>query len=357
MRGHLRQRLLPTPGAQLRLPITPPPFRNHGNYVISLNQFVKWLAGQVEAGGHRSVHGASPASRCCSRASAWSASAPATAASARTATPAGTVEPGRRHPRQGHDLRRRRPRPPHQAAAARAAARRTRAGAVRDRPQGAVGRPGRPPGAGTVIHTLGYPLRAGGVRRQLASTRCRRAASRSASSSASTTTIRCSIRTPRSSASSCTRSSPTCCAGGHLVRFGAKALPEGGWNTQPTLYADGALIAGDAANFVNSMRLKGIHLAMRSGMLAAETAFDAVRAGDTSAAPARGATRPRSTPARSAPSCIRCATSTRRSPAALYAGAAFAGLAMADRRRVGRATLDRPARATRGWRRSTPTTA
>ena len=71
--------------------------------------------------------------------------------------------------------------------------------------------------------------------------------------------------------------------GGHLVRFGAKALPEGGWNTQPTLYADGALIAGDAANFVNSMRLKGIHLAMRSGMLAAETAFDAVRAGDTSA--------------------------------------------------------------------------
>ena len=38
---------------------------------------------------------------------------------------------------------------------------------------------------------------------------------------------------------------------------------------------DGGLIVGDAANFVNSMRLKGIHLAMRSGMLAAETAFDA----------------------------------------------------------------------------------
>ena len=37
------------------------------------------------------------------------------------------------------------------------------------------------------------------------------------------------------------------------------------------------------AGFLNSMRLKGIHLAMRTGMLAAETAFDAVRAGDTSA--------------------------------------------------------------------------
>ncbi len=68
------------------------------------------------------------------------------------------------------------------------------------------------------------------------------------------------------------------------MRFGAKALPEGGWNTQPTLYADGALIVGDAANFVNSMRLKGIHLAMRSGMLAAETAFEAVRQNDTSKA-------------------------------------------------------------------------
>ena len=47
-----------------------------------------------------------------------------------------------------------------------------------------------------------------------------------------------------------------------------------------SVYADGVLIAGDAGGFLNSMRLKGIHLAMRTGMLAAETAFDAVRAGD-----------------------------------------------------------------------------
>ncbi len=62
--------------------------------------------------------------------------------------------------------------------------------------------------------------------------------------------------------------------GGHMQRYGAKALPEGGWRTQPRLYVDGGLIVGDSANFVNSLRLKGIHLAMRSGMLAAETAFD-----------------------------------------------------------------------------------
>jgi electron-transferring-flavoprotein dehydrogenase len=72
--------------------------------------------------------------------------------------------------------------------------------------------------------------------------------------------------------------------GGRLVRYGAKALPEGGWNTVPRVYADGALIAGDAGGFVNSVRLKGIHLAMRTGMLAADTAFDAQRRGDTSAA-------------------------------------------------------------------------
>jgi len=72
--------------------------------------------------------------------------------------------------------------------------------------------------------------------------------------------------------------------GGQMIRYGAKALPEGGWNTIPQPYMDGALIAGDAGGFLNSMRLKGIHLAMRTGMLAAESAFEAIRAGDTSAA-------------------------------------------------------------------------
>ena len=103
--------------------------------------------------------------------------------------------------------------------------------------------------------------------------------------------------------------------GGKLVRYGAKALPEGGWHTIPKLYTEGALIAGDAGGFMNSMRLKGIHLAMRTGMFAAETAFDAVRGGDMSAA-ALKAIRTASTRAPSGRSCIRCATSTRRSATA-----------------------------------------
>jgi len=72
--------------------------------------------------------------------------------------------------------------------------------------------------------------------------------------------------------------------GGHMIRYGAKALPEGGWNTIPQVFMNGGLIAGDAGGYMNSMRLKGIHLAMRTGMLAAETAFEAVRKGDTSIA-------------------------------------------------------------------------
>jgi electron-transferring-flavoprotein dehydrogenase len=73
-------------------------------------------------------------------------------------------------------------------------------------------------------------------------------------------------------------------SGGQMVRYGAKALPEGGWLTLPECAVAGALIVGDAAGFLNSVRLKGVHLAMKSGMLAAETAFAAIVEGDTSEA-------------------------------------------------------------------------
>jgi electron-transferring-flavoprotein dehydrogenase len=71
--------------------------------------------------------------------------------------------------------------------------------------------------------------------------------------------------------------------GGKLVRYGAKTVPYGGWYSMPRTYVDGGLIIGDSASFLNSQRLKGIHMAIKSGMLAAETVFKALRAGDTSA--------------------------------------------------------------------------
>jgi electron-transferring-flavoprotein dehydrogenase len=66
--------------------------------------------------------------------------------------------------------------------------------------------------------------------------------------------------------------------GAKLLRYGAKAIPEGGLYAMPQNYADGLLVIGDSAGFLNGMRLKGIHLAVKSGMLAAETAIDAVLA-------------------------------------------------------------------------------
>lgn len=72
--------------------------------------------------------------------------------------------------------------------------------------------------------------------------------------------------------------------GGKLIRYGAKAIPEGGYWAIPRPYADGVLLVGDTAGFLNAQRLKGIHLAIKTGMLAAETAHEALRASD--AAPA-----------------------------------------------------------------------
>jgi electron-transferring-flavoprotein dehydrogenase len=116
-------------------------------------------------------------------------------------------------------------------------------------------------------------------------------------------------------------------AGGTLVRYGAKALPEGGWHTIPRLVMDGALIAGDAGGFVNSLRLKGIHLAMRTGMHAADAAFDAVRDGAVSraalsaydAAIARGPVKRELYPVRNVHQAFEHG---------LFAGMAFAGLSM-----------------------------
>ncbi len=62
--------------------------------------------------------------------------------------------------------------------------------------------------------------------------------------------------------------------------WGAKAIPEGGFYALPRqLSLTGALLTGDSAGFVNVPALKGIHYAMWSGILAAETIFDVLKAG------------------------------------------------------------------------------
>ena len=70
--------------------------------------------------------------------------------------------------------------------------------------------------------------------------------------------------------------------GGKLVEYGAKTLPEGGYYAIPKMFTDNALIVGDSAGLVAMPALKGIHLAIKSGMLAAQTAADALSENDTS---------------------------------------------------------------------------
>ena len=271
-----------TPKKHIRLPITPPPFRNHGNYIISLNKFTRWLAAQVEAEGidlfwgfaaqavlfdGQRVIGVRTGDRGVGK----------------DGQPRGMFEPGAdirarvtifADGVRGHLTKE--------------LMRVLQLGDQSEPAQFAIGLkelwdiPRDRLAPGTVVHTLGYPLRQeefGG------SWLYAMPDGRVSIGFVVGLDYQDPLLDPYS-AFQRFKQHPFIAgllSGGQVVRYGAKALPEGGWNTQPRLFMDGGLIVGDAANFVNSMRLKGIHLAMRSGMLAAETAFDAVRAGDTSA--------------------------------------------------------------------------
>ncbi|HEY4642724.1 MAG TPA: electron transfer flavoprotein-ubiquinone oxidoreductase [Thermoanaerobaculia bacterium] len=70
--------------------------------------------------------------------------------------------------------------------------------------------------------------------------------------------------------------------GGKMISAGAKAIPEGGYFSMPRMYGDGFMITGDSAGYLNGARLKGIHLGIKSGMLAAEAAFHALLSEDYS---------------------------------------------------------------------------
>ena len=271
-----------TPKNQIRLPITPPPFRNHGNYIISLNKFTRWLAGLVEAEGIDLFTGF-PAQSILSDGSRVVGVRTGDKGIGRHGEKKANFEPGADVLAKVTIL----------ADGVRGNLTKE---VIRNLQLGDPAHPGeyaiglkeiwevpadRVP-AGTVIHSLGYPLRqeefGGSFLYAMPDGRI-----------SIGFVVGLSYRDPLFDPHAAFQRYKLhpfvrrILDGGQMIRYGAKALPEGGWNTQPTLYFNGGMIVGDAANFVNSMRLKGIHLAMRSGMLAAEAAFDAVRVGDTSA--------------------------------------------------------------------------
>ncbi len=67
--------------------------------------------------------------------------------------------------------------------------------------------------------------------------------------------------------------------GAKRVSYGARAISDGGYQSVPRLVMPGAALIGDCAGFLNVPRIKGTHTAMKSGMMAAEAAFEAVQAG------------------------------------------------------------------------------
>jgi electron-transferring-flavoprotein dehydrogenase len=69
--------------------------------------------------------------------------------------------------------------------------------------------------------------------------------------------------------------------GGERVAWGAKALPGGGYWSMPELHMPGAVLVGDSAGMVDTMALKGVHHCLKSGALAAETIYAALKEGST----------------------------------------------------------------------------
>lgn len=63
---------------------------------------------------------------------------------------------------------------------------------------------------------------------------------------------------------------------GRRIGYGARALQEGGWQSLPKLTFPGGMLIGDSAGFLNVPKIKGIHMAMKSAMVAAETLHQAV---------------------------------------------------------------------------------
>ena len=271
-----------TPRGRIPLPIVPPPLRNHGNYIASLGKVVRWLATRAESAGTDLFPGFPAVSALVEG---------DRVVGVRTGD-RGLDRNGNRKPNfeQGIDIR-------------------AKVTVLAEGPLGTVTKQlvsrfgldaGRHPqvfalgvkevwecpkgslSPGRVIHTMGYPL------------------DRETFGGAFIyhmgddlldigLVVGLDYRNPRLNPHhefQRLKAHPAIApmlAGARLLSYGAKAIPEGGWYAIPRSYLDGCLIAGDSASMLNSMRLKGIHTGMKSGMIAAEVILEALLAEDTSA--------------------------------------------------------------------------
>ena len=264
-----------------KLPIVPPPLRDHGNYVISINRFVKWLAAKVEEAGITIFTGFAGSELLFDTDGVTGVRTDDKGVD-KEGNPKANFEPG-------YDL--------HSKITILAEGSRgsctkqlterfqlespehaqTYGVGIKELWEVPAGRVAK----GEVIYTLGYPLTGQeyggawvyGISDTLLSVGY---------------VVGLDYQDPRLDPHHVYQSFKQhslmrpLLEGGKMVRYGAKSLPYGGWLTMPKLAGKGWMILGDSASMLNSQRLKGIHLAIKSGMLAAETAFESMRVGDHS---------------------------------------------------------------------------
>ena len=267
-----------TSGSSWKLPITPPPLRNHGNYIVSLNKLVKWLGGLVEKSGVNLF------TQFSGRNLIYEGGGIAGVITEdkgvdKEGKPKDNYTPG-------YELR---AKVTVLAEGPRGSLTKEMVSKLKldglnpqvygigikelwDVPEGRV----QP---GFVAHTLGWPLDSsmygGGWLYGLPGNRV-----------STGMVISLDYHDPRFDPHEAFQKYKThpfikrILEGGKLVRYGAKTVPYGGWYSMPRQYVDGGLIIGDSASLLNSQRLKGIHIAIKSGMLAAETVFEALKTGD-----------------------------------------------------------------------------
>ena len=268
-----------TKDSSFRFPMTPPPFQNKGNYVVSLNKIVKWLGGLVESAGVNVFKEFGGAELVYAENGGVAGVITEDKGLDKNGKPKDNFTPG-------YELR----------AKVTVLAEGTRGSLTKKlvaakkldnlNPQSyGIGikelwdiQPGRVE-PGYVAHTLGWPvgtdMYGGGWIYGLSNNRL-----------SIGLVLALEYADPQFDPHAAFQKWKThphvmkILEGGKLVRYGAKSLPYGGWYAMPRNTVDGALIIGDSGSFLDSQRLKGIHLAMKSGMLAAETIFESLKTGD-----------------------------------------------------------------------------
>jgi electron-transferring-flavoprotein dehydrogenase len=270
-----------TEKSHYKLPIVPPPLRDHGNYVISINKFVKWMAAKVEAAGITLFTGFAGSELLFDGEGVTGVRTDDKGVD-KEGQPKSNFEPGyelhskitilaegARGSCTKQLIERFQLEDPEHA--------QTYGVGIKELWEVPAGRVAK----GEVIYTLGYPLTGQeyggawiyGISDTLLSIGY---------------VVGLDYQDPRLDPHHVFQSfkqhslTRGWLEGGKMVRYGAKSLPYGGWLTMPKLAGKGWMILGDSGSMLNSQRLKGIHLAIKSGMLAAETAFESLLVGDHS---------------------------------------------------------------------------